>query len=145
MQETKPNITSVLGYFGLLFVAMGLCIFFISLLGMYYAFFDIGINASANSFGLVFFKMPLTFVFFLVVGWATYYRLQKHNWRAWRSFAVSICVMGVAVLLAFLVDVLRLVDYPKYPGRNFTDFLGYVWEEWRAFLIGDVGFLGEFR
>ena len=136
IHQTTRDVSSVLGYLVFLPVAMGLCVFFISGVSRYYAFYDIGINAAANSWGLLFFHMPMAFTFFLGTGWITYHKLQKCGWAVWRAFACGVGAMVLAVLGAFLIEVVRFADYPKYSRvRNggFGDFLKYFWKDWSGY------------
>lgn len=136
MHKTTLDVSSVLGYLIFVPVAMGLCIFFISFVGRYYTFYDIGINAAANSWALLFFQMPMAFAFFLGIGWFTYHELQKLGQAVWLAFACGMGAMILAVLGAFLIEVVRFAGYPKYPGvwnGGFGGFLKYFWKDWSGY------------
>ncbi len=101
---------------------------FINITGSYYNFYDIGINAAANSFGLVMFCLPVTLLSLISVASGVYYIARKRGVSVGKAFLLSLSSMILVGNALFWLNVLSLADYPKYPGRNFGGFLHCLWE-----------------
>jgi flagellar biogenesis protein FliO len=129
----------------LLAVATGCSGVFISAVSMYYTFNDIGINAAANSLGLVFFTLPIVFAVFIGVGLWVYRRLARSGFVARRALPRSLGAMALAFVLLFLVDAVRLADYPTFPRggrRGLVGFFEFMWEEWARYRAQGTGTYG---
>ncbi|WP_143845035.1 hypothetical protein [Nostoc sp. T09] len=100
-------------------------LFFIHLIGSYWNYYEIGINASANLLSLIFFVAPIMFVLFTASGYIMS-KLAQH-WRMKKQASVGIGVLGVVItfIIGFIVTSGEFSNYPRPIPHNFLEFLRY--------------------
>ena len=106
--------------------AIPLAYFYIRLVYTYYAYYDIGINNSANSFYLVFIVMPIMFVLFNITGFTAEWLAKRRGMNNKQKLGIGILAMITLFLLAFLYTYVRHLGYPSLKSYNLLEFLGYL-------------------
>ncbi|OUL21045.1 hypothetical protein [Nostoc sp. 106C] len=108
-----------------IFISIPTTLFFIHLISAYWNYYEIGINASANLLGLIFFQAPIMFVSFTVSGYIMS-KLAQH-WRMKKRASIGIGMLGVIItfIIGFIVTSGEFSNYPRPIPHNFLEFLRY--------------------
>ncbi|MFN6497769.1 MAG: hypothetical protein RMX65_012270 [Nostoc sp. DedQUE01] len=114
---------------------MGLCfysvisipttLFFIHLIAAYWNYYDIGINASANSLSLIFFVTPIMLVLFTISGYIMSNLAQRVRMKKRASVGMGILGVIITFIIGFIVISGEFSDYPRPIPHNFLEFLRY--------------------
>jgi hypothetical protein len=97
----------------------------IGFISSYMSYYRIGINVSANSFGLIFFELPLLLVGNLGTVLVICYVAKRWGWWRW-----WVMLLGLLASIAFCIIFVRwniagYANYPSYKPQNFDEFLDY--------------------
>jgi hypothetical protein len=95
------------------FLAFPLTYGYINILAWYYAVCDIGINAAANSLGLLFITAPIMLLLFLAATVSTSFMgLLIFRWHARKIFCFGFLSMILVFVAGFNWELWKLMDYP---------------------------------
>ncbi len=104
------------------------------LIASYWAYFDIGINATTRLLSLVFYHAPAALIFFYGGTALAAYIVGRTRLSAWASVACLFGIMVALFILAFLLELWRIGDYPTMPGSNMAGFLSEYLGQWRVYV-----------
>jgi hypothetical protein len=109
-------------YFGL---PLYLSLLAVNLLSHYLSYYKIGINASANSFGLVFWELPKLLLGNFGVVFAIWYAAKRFKWsRGWVIFLGILSSIAVCTMLVWW-SISSYADYPTFKDQNLGEFMDY--------------------
>ncbi|GAB4455299.1 MAG: hypothetical protein Kow0070_03300 [Anaerolineales bacterium] len=103
-----------------------LAYYYVRLVFLYYAYYDIGVNAYANGGWLTLFVMPWMFVWFNVVGFAAQWMARRRGMDRLKSTGVGALAMAGLFIASFLYTVINYLDYPSPKDYNLFEFFGYL-------------------
>ncbi len=93
--------------------AFPLTYMYINLLAWYFSRCDIGINASANSLGLIFITAPTIFISFLITCIVAHcIAFSVFDWRGYKAFLFEFLSLLLVFIVGFDWELWRLKDYP---------------------------------
>ena len=103
-----------------------LAYYYVRLVFLYYAYYDIGVNNYANSGWLTYFVMPWMFLLFNITGFGAQWLGRRRGMSRWRALGMSLVAMLALFVIAFLYTVVNNLDYPSPKSYNLFDFFGYL-------------------
>jgi hypothetical protein len=112
-------------YIGYLLYTIALTIVFVNMLARYWAYYDIGINASANSLTLLFFITPPFFLGMLIATYGIHFIVKRLHGRMWLRVLMGLLSPLLVFLMAFFMEVHRTADYPGYKEKDPGEFLAF--------------------
>ncbi len=101
----------------------------LSLISMYMAYYDIGVNPGANNMFLVFFIAPVLLAVLYITAAISLYianRFFKSQWLGVLFGSLLIIMVGIG---SFIIEVQSLLDYPTEEPQNVSQFLKYYLSE----------------
>lgn len=110
-----------LGFYSI--ISIPTTLLFIHLIAAYWNYYDIGINAAANSWSLIFFVAPIMFVLFTASGYIMSRFVPRGRIQQSASAAMGILGIIITFIIGFIVISGEFSDYPSPVPRNFLDFL----------------------
>ncbi len=93
---------------------------------LYYDFYDIGVNAYANSAWLTYFVMPWMFLLFNIAGFGTQWLARRRGMSRVQSVGIGALAIIGLFIASFLYTVISNLDYPSPREYNLLEFLGYL-------------------
>jgi hypothetical protein len=97
----------------------------ILLLSNYMSFYKIGINAGANSWGLLFFELPRLLFFNYVMMFIIWNLAKYFKWSRW--WMLFLGVLASVTICTTLVrwNIISYADYPTYKVQDLGEFMDY--------------------
>lgn len=110
----------------LFLLSIPLAYYYIRLVFLYYAYYDIGVNNYANSGWLTYVVMPMMFIWFNVTGFAAQWIARRRGVDKLKSMGVGALAMIGLFIASFLYTVVNYLDYPSPKDYNLFEFFGYL-------------------
>jgi hypothetical protein len=111
-----------------LLLAIPLTLIYISLIGSYWTYWDIGF-VGANSVILLFFYTPIILTIFVAVGLTLPKLIVRWRARKWLKFLVNLTGMLSILIMALLFELWRMRDYPTGEG-SWSGFWAWYIDRW---------------
>ncbi|BAT56123.1 hypothetical protein NOS3756_51250 [Nostoc sp. NIES-3756] len=115
---------------------------FVHLIANYWNYYEIGINAAANSWSLIFFVAPLMFILFTASGYIFSRFVPQGRIKQTASLSLGILGIIITFIIGFIVISGEFSNYPSPVPRNFLDFLRYYF---RLAPKKVIGFIAQFH
>jgi hypothetical protein len=112
-----------LGFY--IIISIPTTLIFVHLIANYWNYYDIGINAAANSWSLIFFVAPIMFILFTASGYIMSRFVRRGSMKQTASLGMGILGIIITFIVGFIVISGEFSDYPSPVTRNFLDFLRY--------------------
>lgn len=107
-------------------LSIPLAYFYVRLVFLYYAYYDIGVNNFANSGWLTYIVMPWMFVCFNAAGFAAQWIARRRGADKLKSMGIGALAMAGLFIVSFLYTVISHLDYPSPKEYNLFEFFGYL-------------------
>ena len=101
----------------------------LSLTSMYMAYYDIGINASANNGFLLWIVAPLLLIILFITATVSLYLARRFQRSTWFGIALGVGLVFVVGIGAFLIQAWTCFDYQTEKTQHISTFLNYYVEE----------------
>jgi hypothetical protein len=97
----------------------------VRLISHYLSYYKIGINAAANSWGLVFLEFPKLLICNYAMIFVIWNLANRFKWsRWWMLFAGVVASIGICTILVGW-NIASYADYPAYKVQNLGEFMNY--------------------
>lgn len=101
----------------------------LSLTSMYMAYYDIGINASANTGFLIWIVAPVLLIALFITATVSLYLARRFQRSTWFGIVLGIGLVFIVGIGAFLIQAWACFDYPTEKPQHIPTFLNYYVEE----------------
>lgn len=101
----------------------------LSLTSMYMAYYDIGINASANNGFLVWIVAPVLLIVLFITAVVSLYLVRRFLRSTWFGIVLGIGLVFIVGIGAFLIQACAYFDYPTEKPQHMSTFFNYYVEE----------------
>ncbi|NUQ86262.1 MAG: hypothetical protein HUU11_16275 [Anaerolineales bacterium] len=109
-----------------LLLSFPLTYYYTHLLFLYYWYYDIGVNAYANSGWLTYFVMPWILVLFNITGFIAQWIARRRGMDKLKATGIGALAMAGLFIASFLYTVINHLDYPSPKDYNLFEFFGYL-------------------